>query len=568
MSAKKQKKTMHELRQPAEESTPPAEGILTDLDRNEMANLAHELDVRQVELELQHEELQRIQLELRESRDAYFDLYDFAPVGYVTLGRRYLVSSANLRACALLGVDRGQLMRSRFTRFVAPESQDHFYFHLKRAFDNSTTEAAEVCLARDDGIQFWAEMQSQVTGDRVCRIAFWDVSERKDQEDYLKLQAGMLDAVGQAVIATDAKGKVIYWNKAAEAMYGWSASEVTGRDVIELTVPPRERSGGATFMPELIHGREWSGEYLVRDRRGREFYAMVHDTPLMDQHGNLVAVIGVSWDMTELKRMEQKVLEHRDSLQDLISERTRELSVANRYLTQEIDRRRKIEEELRVLSRRLIDAQENERMAIARDLHDDFGQRLNYLKMTTDELALSSSGETRAAMNDISLQITDLIHRVRTISHELRPAALADLGLVKALEWYFASYTERTGIEVEFERRANDVPLDVSLSINVYRIVQEALRNVARHTQVDRVRVALSVTRKNLRLTVADRGCGFQVGKTDGDTAGITGMRERAELDGGTLVMGSALGHGTTVTLNIPLNTSESPRGGRRVKKT
>jgi PAS domain S-box-containing protein len=560
------KKEAQELRGRAEKSTPPVGGLVTNLDRNDMANLVHELEDSQLELDLQHDELQRTQLELRESRNSYAELYDFAPVGYVTIGRRYAVTSANLKACTLLGVDRSQLIRSRFTRFVAPESQDHFYFHLKRAFDTSATQTVEVCLRRGDGIEFWAEMQSQVTGDRVCRTAFWDVSERKDQKDYLKLQADMLDSVGQAVIATDAKGKVVYWNKAAEAMYGWSASEAAGRVVVDLISAPRGRASGAAIMKELLRGREWAGEYLVQDRGGREIYVMVHDTPLMDQNGNLVGVIGVSWDITELKLVEQEIVRHRDSLQDLVSERTRELAMANPYLTKEVGRRRKLEHELRVLSRRLISAQENERLSIARDLHDDFGQRLNFLKMTTDKLALSTSGETRAAMNDVSLQITDLIHQVRVMSHELRPAALADLGLVKALEWYFASYKERTGIEVEYYHRANSVSLDIHISANAYRIVQEALANVARHTQVDRVRVTLSVNRKNLHLTVVDRGCGFEAGKVNAEAAGITSMRERAELVGGTILIESATGKGTSVILNVPLKSDKSPRRRRTGK--
>jgi len=318
----------------------------------------------------------------------------------------------------------------------------------------------------------------------------------------------------------------------------------------------------AAMMEDLVRGREWSGEFLARNREGKEFWAMVHDVPLMDREGNLVAVIGICWDLTELRRTEQQIVQHRDAVKEEVDERTAELAVASRYLGQEIERRRDMEAQLRELSNRLISAQENERMSIARDLHDDFGQRLNVLKMAADRLALSTKGKNRAIVDDMSSQIAELIGQVRGIAQELRPPALADLGLVKALEWYFASYTERTGIDVDFETRMGRIGLDPYVSTNVFRIAQEALNNVARHTEVDRVSVSISRSGQNLLLTVPDRGGGFRMDKKKDGSSGITSMRQRAEVIGATLVIHSTPGDGTRVTLTLPLGTRKSRQTG------
>jgi diguanylate cyclase (GGDEF)-like protein/PAS domain S-box-containing protein len=120
-----------------------------------------------------------------------------------------------------------------------------------------------------------------------------------------RFHALLLDAVGQAVIATDPQGKVVYWNKAAESLYGWSAKEVMGRPILDITPSEELMEQAEEIMSELMAGRSWSGEFVVRRKDGTIFPAMVTDTPVHDEQGNLVAIIGVSTDITELKQTEE-----------------------------------------------------------------------------------------------------------------------------------------------------------------------------------------------------------------------------------------------------------------------
>ncbi|MBA3473114.1 MAG: PAS domain S-box protein [Rubrobacter sp.] len=132
-----------------------------------------------------------------------------------------------------------------------------------------------------------------------------DVTERKRAEERIGFQARLLDAVGQAVITTDSQGKVIYWNRAAERLYGWSEEEVMGRPILEVTPSEELLEQAEEIMSELVAGRSWSGEFVVGHKDGTSFPAMVTDTPVQDGQGNLVAIIGVSTDITELKKTEE-----------------------------------------------------------------------------------------------------------------------------------------------------------------------------------------------------------------------------------------------------------------------
>ena len=132
-----------------------------------------------------------------------------------------------------------------------------------------------------------------------------DVTERNEVEQKIYFQAQLLDAVGQAVIATDMQGKVTYWNRAAKRLYGWSADEVMGRPIVEVTPSEELAQQAQEIMSDLMAGRSWTGEFLVRRKDGTTFPAMVTDTPVRDERGELVAIIGVSTDITEFKETEQ-----------------------------------------------------------------------------------------------------------------------------------------------------------------------------------------------------------------------------------------------------------------------
>jgi PAS domain S-box-containing protein len=132
-----------------------------------------------------------------------------------------------------------------------------------------------------------------------------DIAGRKRAEEQIRFQRRLLDAVGQAIIATDLQGKIIYWNRAAKELYGWSTEEVMGRPIVEVTPSEELLERAEDIMSELSAGRSWSGEFVVRRKDGSIFPAMVTDSPVYDDQGTLVGIIGVSTDLTELKKTQE-----------------------------------------------------------------------------------------------------------------------------------------------------------------------------------------------------------------------------------------------------------------------
>src|ERR671912_540403 len=132
-----------------------------------------------------------------------------------------------------------------------------------------------------------------------------DITGRKTAEEQIRFQARLLDAVGQAIIATDPQGRIVYWNRAAQELYGWSKEEVMGHPIVEVTPSQEMLERAEEIMSELRAGRSWSGEFVVQRKDGSTCSAMVTDTPVHDEQGNLEGIIGVSTDITEIKKMEE-----------------------------------------------------------------------------------------------------------------------------------------------------------------------------------------------------------------------------------------------------------------------
>jgi PAS domain S-box-containing protein len=226
---------------------------------------------------------------------------------------------------------------------------------------------------------------------------------------------------------------------------------------------------------------------------------------------------------------------------------------------------REARERLRQLSRQLVSVQEAERRAIARELHDEIGQVLTGLKLALEmspRMDRESQGEhLRRAL----VHVQDLIARVESLSLDLRPPMLDDLGLVPALQWHCARYTALTGVHVHLEHVGVAARLPPDVEITAYRVVQEALTNVARHACVKSVAVRLWATREILGIQVADGGCGFDpnAAGSDAGRSGLAGMKERATLLGGHLTIETAPGAGTTITVDLPRQPGSSEPGAR-----
>jgi signal transduction histidine kinase len=215
-------------------------------------------------------------------------------------------------------------------------------------------------------------------------------------------------------------------------------------------------------------------------------------------------------------------------------------------------------DEARNLAGKLITAQERERTRIARELHDEIGQSLTVVKINLGTMRLTPDASAQAQLVDEGVALVEqAIEQVRDLSQLLRPAILEHLGLVAALRWLVKTQSQRVQYEASFTADELPVPSSSVVAITCYRVLQEALTNVARHSRARSVAVSLRVANGLLRLKICDDGEGFDVTAMrqrarHGASIGLLSLNERARLANGRLVITSAVGQGTTLTLTLP----------------
>lgn len=220
----------------------------------------------------------------------------------------------------------------------------------------------------------------------------------------------------------------------------------------------------------------------------------------------------------------------------------------------DVSDRRLAELSARELSGRLINAQEDERRRLARDLHDDLNQQLALLSVELELVARSQTDTVRLGIEQIASRVRGLSSQVHRLAYQLHPAKLDQLGLETAARSWCRELAEQSGMRIEFA--ASDVPADVpaDTALCVYRIMQEALRNAVRHGKADAARVELTCADRRIHLVVSDSGCGFDINAArDAAGLGLLSMRERAQLIHGSIVVESQRGKGTRVVTTVPL---------------
>jgi PAS domain S-box-containing protein len=278
----------------------------------------------------------------------------------------------------------------------------------------------------------------------------------------------------------------------------------------------------------FMSGQPLKSLYRVLARDGHVVWFHCEAKMVRTDEGQPWFIHGVAFDISELKRAEAAGLEY--------------------------------SERLKFLSRRLMEVQETERRNIALELHDEIGQVLTGLKLTLEMSARLPAEELGNGLAEARVLVNELMARVRKLSLDLRPAMLDDLGLLPALLWHFEHYTAQTQVRVNFKHSGLEKRrFGPEVETAAYRLVQEALTNVARHAQVQEVTVRLSTHPQTLSIEIEDRGKGFdlELVLSASETSGLAGMRERAALLGGRLTIESFPDAGTR--LNAELSIADSP---------
>ena len=346
---------------------------------------------------------------------------------------------------------------------------------------------------------------------------------------------GIIRSSMEAVITVDESQTVVIFNPAAERVFGVSAMEAIGAPLSRF-IPERFRAAHARHVEQFgvtgVSERQMGRQRVLFGLRGdgSEFPIEASISQIRDGTGKLYTVM--LRDVTERVRAENALKQSR--------------------------------EELRDLSANLQNVREEEKTRIARELHDDLGQQLTALKMDLSAVELGLAGivapntGVREQLGGMHRLIDSTVASVRRIAADLRPVMLDDLGLVPAIEWLVNDFTHRYRITVDRDIAPADTAFTSAAATTVFRIVQEALTNVARHADATHVKLALKVEDGYCMLRIADNGHGAAEtvhDERDRPSFGLIGIRERAHMLDGTVTIDNRPGTGFTITVALPLHT-------------
>jgi PAS domain S-box-containing protein len=415
---------------------------------------------------------------------------------------------------------------------VHADDLQHCLDTYTRAFDQRDAFTMEYRLRRHDGEFRWvldkgtALFNPDGSFAGMLGIAV-DITERKDVEESLRRKERELQETqrlaGVGGWQWDAASDTVTWS---EELY-----RITGRDP---TLPA---------VPYTDHGQLYT-------RESREQLQRARDTTLRTGAPYRLDVEMIRADGTR-RWITTRGEAQRDSAGGI---------TGLRGTLQDITERKLAEDAVSSVNRRLIEAQEAERARIARDLHDDIGQRLALLAMTLDHvtgLQPDPASEASTSLKALQKQTVDIMAAVQALSHELHSSRLLHLGVAAAMRGFCGEVSGQNNVEIEFAHR--DVPASVppEVSLCLFRVLQEALHNAVRHSRVHHVEVQLRGTGTALALTVCDHGVGFDVDAASrGLGLGLTSMKERLKLIGGELLIESQSKRGTTVLARAPVRPS------------
>jgi two-component system sensor histidine kinase UhpB len=472
--------------------------------------------------------------ELRESEERFKNLSAAAFEG-ICISENGRILDINDQGLKMFGYERSEMIGKQIIELVAPESRAL----VTEAIRTGSETIYGHQLQRKDGSVFSAEAQAQMVraGNQTLRMtALRDITERKRAEEALRNSEALfrsyfeLAMVGCAVTSLE-KGMLAVNDQFCQ-MLDYSREELAKMTWAQLTHPDDVAADVAEFNRLLageIDSYTLDKRFLRKD--GREIFATIAIRCVRHTDGSPDYIVGMAMDITERKRAEA----------DRAEAQSRESQARAEYTFQ------------------LIASQEAERARIARELHDSLGQNLLLVKNRA-QLALAkqnSPSNLHEQMEDINRLAEQAIAEVRQISHDLHPYQLDHLGLTRAIEAMINNAAQATGLA--FNRKL-DLVDDVFLkdaAINLYRIVQESLNNILKHSHAKRASITLERDVHEVQLRIEDDGDGFKAGQKDegGKGLGLKNIAERVRILGGKIEVDSQPDKGTRIEISIPIST-------------
>ena len=468
---------------------------------------------------------------LRDSEKRYRDLVENISEVYFVCDDQGSVVYASPNLFSATGFRQEEIIGKPFLRLVASEDRPRVLaFYRARTEDGTLDTACEFRGKRKDGRVTWVEQSTRIIRDEQGRVKEYrnvvrDVTERIRARDELASRErrfrALIEESSDVVCLVNGDGVITYVSPSAVKMLGYQPEELTGRNAFDL-VHEADKDLIRNLLDLLLRepSRSVSAEFRRRAKNG-------------------------TWRWTE------------GVGKNLLGDPSVGAIVVN---FRDVEERRAAEELLRELPIRIINAQETERRRVARDLHDSVNQILSSVKFrmeSVEERIPQKDKVLRAVVAKAKLSLENAIHEVRRISQNLRPSELDDLGVVSAVRSMCDEFQAATKIDVDLKFSRFPKSLSPEVEVTMYRIIQEALSNVAKHSEATRLTIRCAKEHSHLALQIKDNGKGTEhsdlgVGSVEGLGMGLLNMKERAASVGGSVSIHSSLKKGMEISVQLP----------------
>jgi PAS domain S-box-containing protein len=483
------------------------------------------------------------ELALRESEERFRAIVQATPECVKVVGPDGTLLAMNSAGCGMVeACNDAEVVGQSVYSLIAPEFRERF-IEFNESVCNGNKGQVEFQIIGLKGTRRWMEthavpMRDPSTSQTVQLAVTRDVTTRRESEEKLRhseeeLRA-LANSIPQLAWMASPDGNIFWYNQGwyeytgttLDQMQGWGWQSVHDPQVLPLVM---ER-----WTESVRSGTPFEMEFPLRGADGVYRWFLTRVSPFRDHEGRLTRWFGTNTNIDQQRQLLHSLGEARDHLEKRVQERTSELASAN--------------ENLRDLSARLLQVQDDERRRLARELHDSVGQLLAAIGMNMGVVqAQRDKLDARGAraISENAHLVEEVSREIRTISHLLHPPLLEIAGLESALRWYVDGFSERSKIKVNLELPANFERLPNDTELAIFRVIQECLTNIHRHSDSDTAAIHIRQQGSRLILKVSDKGKGIPLEKqlelagSHRSGVGFRGMRERLRQLGGTLEMQS-----------------------------
>jgi len=393
-----------------------------------------------------------------------------------------------------------------------------------------------VSLEEQVGDQYFSTVVKSIPKAGYLNMYSMDITDRTMAEDERGRFLATIETAKEAAFITSPDAKIIYTNEAMDELFGYKKGELLGKYPPILSAGPTPEVTTKQIIGAVEKEGYWEGEIHNRKKNGTEFISYAKISAFKDKNGKISNFVSTQHDVTERKKAEEKIHVYQKRLRSLASKLT---------LVEERERRR-----------------------LATELHDSIGQLLALCRIKLGELGrVTPSFDSRPLLEEIGDLLDQMIKYIRSLTLQLGPPVLYELGLEAALEWLVEYMQERYRIQTKFEVDGEVKSVDEELRVFLFRAVQELMVNIAKHAKTDKAKVSVCWENESIYLSVEDRGVGFNTASLDTPSGKDTGfglfsIREHIKYFGGKLCIQSKPGEGTQVALMVLLKAPQKGTKG------